>query len=58
MLDERQYRADQPCGDRISEPCATWDRPRSILGRRQLEFGKHAAERVARRLEGDRRPGD
>ncbi len=49
MLDERQYRADQPCGDRISEPCATWDRPRSILGRRQLEFVKQrlSASRAA-----------
>ena len=32
MLDERQYRDDQPCGDRIAHPCGSWDRPRSILG--------------------------
>jgi alkaline phosphatase D len=38
MLDERQYRDDQPCGDRIALPCGSWDRPRSILGGRQLGF--------------------
>ena len=38
MLDERQYRADQPCGDAIAFPCRSWDRPRSLLGRRQLAF--------------------
>jgi alkaline phosphatase D len=40
MLDERQYRADQPCGDAIDFPCPSWDRPRSLLGRRQLGFLK------------------
>ena len=38
MLDERQYRANQPCGDAIALPCASWDRPRTILGRRQLAW--------------------
>jgi alkaline phosphatase D len=38
MLDERQYRDDQPCRDRIALPCGSWDRPRSMLGRRQLAF--------------------
>jgi alkaline phosphatase D len=38
MLDERQYRDNQPCNDRIALPCGSWDRPRSMLGRRQLEF--------------------
>jgi alkaline phosphatase D len=40
MLDERQYRDDQPCGDALAFPCASWDRPRSILGARQLGFLK------------------
>jgi alkaline phosphatase D len=38
MLDSRQYRDDQPCRDRIAYPCGSWDRPRSLLGRRQLGF--------------------
>ena len=38
LLDERQYRDDQPCKDRIAHPCRSWDRPRSLLGRRQLGF--------------------
>jgi alkaline phosphatase D len=40
MLDERQYRDDQPCRDTLAFPCGTWDRPRSMLGRRQLGFLK------------------
>jgi alkaline phosphatase D len=38
MLDERQYRDDQPCGDRIATPCGGWNRPRSMLGARQRGF--------------------
>ena len=40
MLDERQYRADQPCRDALAFPCPSWDRPRTLLGGRQLEFLK------------------
>jgi len=40
MLDQRQYRANQPCGDALAFPCASWDRARSMLGRRQLAFVK------------------
>jgi alkaline phosphatase D len=47
LLDERQYRGDQPCSDAIADPCASWDRPRSLLGRRQLDY-------VKRRLSGSR----
>ena len=33
MLDERQYRADQPCGDaRRPEPCPEYNNPRTLLG--------------------------
>ena len=40
MLDERQYREDQPCGDAIAFPCASWDRQRTILGKRQFNWLK------------------
>lgn len=40
MLDQRQYRADQPCGDAVAPPCADWDRPRPFLGRRQMDWLK------------------
>jgi alkaline phosphatase D len=35
VLDERQYRAKQACGDRIEPACAGWDRPRQLLGAAQ-----------------------
>jgi alkaline phosphatase D len=49
MLDERQYRANQPCGDAIAFPCGAWDRPRTLLGRRQLAFleGRLSASKAA-----------
>jgi alkaline phosphatase D len=40
VLDERQYREDQPCSDALAFPCRTWDRARTMLGRRQLGFLK------------------
>jgi alkaline phosphatase D len=40
MLDERQYRQDQPCYDALAFPCRSWDRARTMLGRRQLGFLK------------------
>jgi alkaline phosphatase D len=54
MLDGRQYRDDQPCRDRIANPCGTWDRPRSMLGRRQLAFleGRLAASDAAWKVVG------
>ena len=49
MLDERQYRDDHPCRDRIALPCGSWNRPRSMLGRRQLAYveGRLSASRAA-----------
>lgn len=49
MLDERQYRDNQPCGDDLDFPCAAWDRPRTLLGRRQLRFleGRLSRSRAA-----------
>jgi alkaline phosphatase D len=54
MLDERQYRDNQPCGDRIAHPCGSWDRPRSLLGRRQLSFleGRLGASKAAWKVVG------
>jgi alkaline phosphatase D len=41
LMDQRQYRADQPCGDLLRGPvCDDLDAPRSFLGRRQLNFVK------------------
>jgi alkaline phosphatase D len=40
MLDERQYREDQPCYDALAFPCRSWERARTMLGRRQLGFLK------------------
>jgi alkaline phosphatase D len=40
LLDQRQYRENQPCGDALAFPCSSWDRDRSMLGRRQLAFVK------------------
>jgi alkaline phosphatase D len=43
VMDQRQYRADQPCGDAISVPaCPGYDDPRTFLGPRQMRFVKHA----------------
>jgi alkaline phosphatase D len=40
LLDQRQYRADQPCGDAVSPPCADYDQPRAFLGRKQMNWAK------------------
>jgi alkaline phosphatase D len=41
LLDQRQYRADQPCGDQqVGPPCADLEQPRNFLGARQLGFVK------------------
>lgn len=40
MLDQRQYRDDQPCGDAVVAPCAGFDGPRAFLGRAQLDWAK------------------
>jgi alkaline phosphatase D len=40
MLDQRRYRADQPCGDTVGPPCPEWDQPRAFLGARQMDWLK------------------
>jgi alkaline phosphatase D len=41
MLDERQYRGDQPCGDAFAAPpCADFAGPRPFLGSAQMGWAK------------------
>jgi alkaline phosphatase D len=40
LLDERQYRGDQPCGDTVGPDCPERSIPRPFLGTRQLAFAK------------------
>jgi alkaline phosphatase D len=40
LLDQRQYRADQPCDDAVAPPCAQWNQPRPFLGRGQMDWLK------------------
>jgi alkaline phosphatase D len=42
VVDERQYRADQPCGDaQVGDPCPELNGPRQFLGRAQMSFLKN-----------------
>ena len=40
MLDERQYRQDQPCDDAVAPACEGYDAPRAFLGREQMAWTK------------------
>ena len=40
MLDQRQYRDDQPCNDAVAPACAEYDQPRNFLGRAQMDWTK------------------
>jgi alkaline phosphatase D len=41
IMDQRQYRADQPCDDATGVPaCADYDQPRTFLGTRQMNWLK------------------
>ena len=44
MLDQRQYRDDQPCGDATAPPCPELDAPRNYLGRFYVDSLVHDAE--------------
>lgn len=44
LLDERQYREDQPCGDSPGPACADLDSPRTFLGPTQLAWAKRRLE--------------
>ena len=40
LLDQRRYRADQPCGDAVAPGCADLDQPRPFLGTDQMSWIK------------------
>lgn len=40
IMDQRQYRANQPCDDKVVPACSTWDEPRAFLGKTQLGWVK------------------
>ena len=40
MLDQRQYRDDQPCDDAVVPGCAELPEPRDLLGRKQMDWAK------------------
>jgi alkaline phosphatase D len=45
LLDERQYRDDQPCGDRAAVPCPEADAPgRTLLGAEQKAWFKRSLQ--------------
>ena len=45
VLDERQYRASNPCGDRTGPPCDDLNDPRAFLGESQLAFARGGIKR-------------
>ncbi len=45
VMDQRQYRENQPCDDAVAPPCADWDKPRDFLGRPQMAWLKRALSR-------------
>jgi alkaline phosphatase D len=45
VMDQRSYRADQPCGDAVVPPCDGYDQPRDFLGRPQMNFVKDALKK-------------
>ncbi len=40
IMDQRQYRANQPCDDKVAPACTEWDQPRDFLGRTQMNWVK------------------
>ena len=53
IMDQRQYRADQPCDDATGAPaCADYDQPRTFLGTRADELAQDPAQQLEGRLEG------
>jgi alkaline phosphatase D len=41
VMDQRSYRANQPCDDAVVPPCADYDQPRDLLGRAQMNYIKN-----------------
>jgi alkaline phosphatase D len=42
VMDQRQYRANQPCNDAIAPPCPELPQPRAFLGQPQMGFVQNA----------------
>jgi alkaline phosphatase D len=42
VMDQRQYRDNQPCDDAVAPPCGDWNQPRDFLGRSQMSWVKGA----------------
>jgi alkaline phosphatase D len=40
VMDQRQWRRDQPCGDAVAPACSWWDQPRNFLGPFQMNWVK------------------
>ena len=40
MMDQRQYRANQPCNDAVAPACNDWNTPRPFLGKTQMDWVK------------------
>jgi alkaline phosphatase D len=38
VMDQRRYRANQPCNDAVAPPCDDWNQPRDLLGQTQMKY--------------------
>jgi alkaline phosphatase D len=38
VMDQRRYRANQPCNDAVAPPCDDWNQPRDLLGQPQMAY--------------------
>ena len=44
VMDQRQYRDNQPCDDAVAPPCDDWNQPRDFLGRKQMDWLKSSLD--------------
>ena len=58
MLDQRQYRDDQPCGDAAAPPAPSSTRRATTSARAQMDWAKQRLARSKARLEGGRQRAD
>jgi alkaline phosphatase D len=45
IMDQRRYRANQPCNDAVAPPCADWNQPRDFLGQTQMAYVQHQLQK-------------
>jgi alkaline phosphatase D len=38
VMDQRRYRANQPCNDAVAPPCEDWNQSRDLLGQTQMAY--------------------